>query len=152
LPDKGEYLLKFKLNQGFSTFDFLTMMASLVVIVGISAPILKKNLETGNIEKAQVDARKIASELLYSKDTEHLRLASGSAKPEASGRGVASVGLVAKNDEANWAGSIGKDPWGNPYHFKFLRNENGMPVEVKVWSEGPEMQGTDTVEARVPLR
>ncbi len=130
-----------KSNQGLTTFDFITMVFSLVVIVGISIPIIQKNLESGNMEQAQKEALSLASRLLNSKDSASLlRIASDKPRlPEKSeGRAIASIGKSDVAKDIPWTGQSGKDPWGNPYHFRFMRNAKGMPVEIAVWSDGPD--------------
>lgn len=158
--------MKHKQNQGFSTFDFLTMTASVAIIFFVSTPIIKKNLEVGNIDKAQRDARTLAFELLHNDKYQNLRLASAVAPASSRSRGIASVSAT----DSVWTGEAGKDPWGNPYRFRFLRNDKGMPVEIVVWSHGPEKKhlsdvkviqtngmerlqlDPDDVVAQVPLR
>jgi hypothetical protein len=124
-------LLKHKKNQGFSTFDFLTMSVSLAAIFAVVLPIIKKNLEIGNIDKAQREARNLAFELIHNDKYQQLRV--GSYHVQEQSREIAST-----PENTQWEGESGKDPWGNPYHFRFLRNEKGMPVQIVVWSRGPE--------------
>lgn len=124
--------MKTKSNQAFTTFDFIVTSVSVAIIVLVSGPIISKNLESGNIEKAQKETHDLAFELLNSADNKALRLASAPVSMAKGSRGIASVG------DNSWSGSAKKDPWGNPYHFRFLRNSKGMPVELVVWSEGPD--------------
>ena len=125
--------MKTKSNQAFTTFDFIVTSVSVAIIVLVSGPIISKNLESGNIEKAQKEAHDLAFELLNSPDATALRLASAPVSMKKDTRNIASV-----DDNSAWSGSAKKDPWGNPYHFRFLRNAKGMPVELVVWSEGPD--------------
>lgn len=54
-----------------------------------------------------------------------------------SGRGPASV-APADGDALNFrdAGSIGNDPWGQPYRYKILSTV-GDQMKVQIWSAGP---------------
>jgi hypothetical protein len=145
---KSNYLFKlYKLNQGFTTFDFLTLIGSLVIVGAVSIPIVQKNLQSSNIEQAQFETKKWAGELLYSKDSSLLRQVT--AVDKAKNRNIASV--VGK-PAVDCDGQVGKDPWGQPYQFKFVRNDQGMPIEIKVWSDGPDQAHTEVIEARATLR
>ncbi|MEO0337163.1 MAG: hypothetical protein AAF202_12265, partial [Pseudomonadota bacterium] len=35
-------------------------------------------------------------------------------------------------------GIIGKDPWGQPFHYKFIADEKGKDELLMVWSAGPD--------------
>jgi hypothetical protein len=52
-----------------------------------------------------------------------------------------------KNGE--WEGDIGRDPWGHPYHFSFLRNSKGQATHVAVWSDGPNQKNETQVKAEM---
>ena len=34
-------------------------------------------------------------------------------------------------------GRIGKDPWGQAFQYQVLREVDGQPIKVLVWSAGP---------------
>ena len=34
-------------------------------------------------------------------------------------------------------GTMGSDPWGQPYHYRILSAENSKPIRLLVWSTGP---------------
>lgn len=41
-----------------------------------------------------------------------------------------------------------RDPWGQPYRAKFLKNPYGIPTHLVVWSPGPNgQQDTASVES-----
>lgn len=128
--------MKHKSIQAFTTFDFIVTAASFTVIIAVSLPIIQKNLQSGNIEKAQKETHQIAFDLLNSQETGLLRIASTSSQKLGQGRAVASVDR--SDVPSMWTGQAKQDPWGTPYHFRFLRNSKGMPVQLVVWSEGPD--------------
>lgn len=125
--------MKHNKNQVFTSFDFFTVVVSFAVILGVSTPIIKQNLQTGNVELAQKEAHFLAYTLLKSKEPSTLRTASETRHH--SERSIASI-----EKEGTWEGETGKDPWGNPYHFRFLRNAQGAPAYLVVWSDGVEMK------------
>lgn len=102
-------------------------------------------MEVGNIDRAQREARNLAFELLHDDKFQKLRLGSYKVQNSNQGRAIASV---PKDD--SWSGELGKDPWGQPYKFRFLRNKEGMPVEIAVWSQGPDTKlDSSKFEAKV---
>jgi hypothetical protein len=135
-------------NQGFTSFDFITMLFSFAVIAAVTAPIIKKNFETDqNVQVARNQLGELGHTLM---DPVALNIVSMNSEPKSQNdRSVASIhednkipsfdiedlkNHVKKNE---WEGQIGKDPWGNPYHFAFLKNQNGVVSHVAVWSDGP---------------
>jgi hypothetical protein len=83
----------------------------------ISGPIVKRSLQTDNLEIADRSMRKIASEFV----------ARGA---NTSPREIASVlGDSSKQDLL--------DPWGQPFTQVIVRNSYGQPTHVLVWSLGP---------------
>src|SRR5947209_3759882 len=127
-------------NQGFTSFDFLTLMFSFAVIVAVSAPIIKRNFQTDNVNIAKRDLNIISNSLL-SPNTLNT-LANYDPVKKSSGRSIASIessALAAPVDikslqehlkKGEWEGDVGKDPWGNPYHFAYLKNSKGMATHV----------------------
>src|SRR4051812_11707330 len=121
--------MKSKENQGFTSFDFLTMILSFAIILSVSVPILKKNLNSGEMELAQRDTDAIALSLLKPNNSQVSQQ-----------RGLASIDSKQASHSSPWKGDAGKDPWGNPYHYTFVRNKMGVPTHVVVWSDGPNMR------------
>ncbi|MCC6277833.1 MAG: hypothetical protein IT289_07975 [Oligoflexia bacterium] len=123
-------------NQGLTSFDVLTIMFSLGVVVAVSAPIVRTNFDSRNLEKAQIAASQMAKQLS----------AANSLKSQEKGRSIASVGVSSEENESGKllgyvpgtaSGEGGKDPWGRPYRFSFIQDAKGLPVQVAVWSVGP---------------
>jgi hypothetical protein len=145
-------------NHGFTSFDFITMMVSFAVIAAVTAPIIKKNFQDDqNIALARQGSSQVGQTLVNPKNLTTLAMID----TKSADRAVASVGsnqpaaphfdmesLKAHLQKGEWQGDVGKDPWNHPYHFSFLRNKNGSPTHVAVWSDGPnsknETVATDT--------
>ena len=143
-------------NQGFTSFDFITMIFSLAVIIAVSAPILKKKLQPDpNSRIAEQQASILGHELVSSKLLFSL---ADSRKPGEESRQIASADskatipdvdikvLQAHLKAGESAGTIGKDPWGAPYNFVFVRNAKGMQTRVAVWSNGPNAKNETSVQ------
>lgn len=122
-------------NQGFSTFDTISIIMSVVVIAVIIVPILSRRVDSQNIEVARDQAEQWSQKIT---SLENLSVA------ETGGRTPASV----QNEGGE--GAIGSDPWGKPYRFQFIRNAKGQPVYVVVWSDGPNAQ-PETAENEIGM-
>jgi hypothetical protein len=136
-------------NHGFTSFDFITMMVSFVVIAIVTAPIIRKNIQSDqSIDRARSEARNLGRTLL---DPRNLQtMVSGNSTDIKSGRSIASLpraedlpklnveSLKAHLKNGDSGGKISLDPWGMEYNFAFLNNSKGNPYALVVWSSGPD--------------
>ncbi len=108
----------------------LVSLASLVV-----AAIVSVNLESPQKRKALADAQSLA-----------LQLASGGLgtfqQPKAVGSRLPASIFEGSNYKHSLKifgkqGRIGRDPWGNAFHYDFLEDEAKSKVFISVWSDGP---------------
>ncbi len=114
-------------NQSFSSFDLVTMLAAIVAIFVITGPILYNQSDEENRQKAQQEALIISKQI-----QDQLKVQISSNQQETSqGREIAS------DEPINWEGIVGQDPWGQPYHYRTIRNAYGLPTHLIVWSKGP---------------
>lgn len=129
-----------KLNQGFSSFDTISIIGSLVVIVAIAFPILSRRINYQHVDVARQQAQDWTQQILaneISSDTNTGSFSKGSGE-----RQPASEGSALSNNR----GEIGADPWGLPYKYAFIRNSQGQPIYVAVWSSGPNAQNETPIE------
>ena len=136
-------------NHGFTSFDFITMMISFVVIAAVTAPIIRKNIQLDQTnDQAKNEARILGRTLL---DPRNLQtMVSGNSVKVKSGRSIASLpraenlpnldveSLKAHLKSGEWEGDISSDPWRHAYHFAFVKNLKGVPAYIVVWSNGPD--------------
>ncbi len=113
-------------------------MSSLVGLLGFMAvPSWTRQREEDRV----VSARRHAEVLGY-QIFEIYREAARNSHPESTNsRAPASVG-TSEGEVLNFhdAGSIGNDPWGQPYRYKILSastTNTGEPMKVQIWSAGP---------------
>jgi hypothetical protein len=150
--------MKTEENHIFTTFDFFTLVLSLVVIVAISAPIINKNFQPDNsVERAKVSLNEIGHVILSPQTLMVLAqnykanggraIASVDDKSTTPAIDLASIQKHLKSGE--WEGDVGKDPWGRPYHFSFIRNAAGMRTHVAVWSDGPNQINDSDVKSKL---
>jgi hypothetical protein len=136
-------------NHGFTSFDFITMMVSFVVIAAVTGPIIRKNIQSDqSLDRAKNEAQSLGQTLLDPRNIQ--TMVSGNSTTEKSGRSIASLpraenlpkldveSMKAHLKNGEWEGNISTDPWGDPYHFAFLKNAKGIPAYVAVWSDGPD--------------
>lgn len=56
---------------------------------------------------------------------------------ESSGRQPASIPTEGLHKNLRSVGTLGVDPWGQPYHYRILPSERAGFVRILVWSSGP---------------
>ncbi|PIU00329.1 MAG: hypothetical protein COT74_05205 [Bdellovibrionales bacterium CG10_big_fil_rev_8_21_14_0_10_45_34] len=123
---------------GFSSFDFFSVLGAILLVVAISVPIVQKKITGNEIKKARVIAEGMADEVLR----KHAPLQAPWQKQKGANRSIASLAGGASSMAMPLAedGSIGRDPWGQPYKFAWIRNAYGIPTHMLVWSAGPNGQ------------
>ncbi len=121
-----------KKNQGFTSFDFLTMVSTFGVILFVSVPILTRTFKSNDFETANRDIRAITLSLL---------------KPgPGSAHGQRNLASAVAEDNAASEGRAGKDPWGNQYRFAFIKNSKGLSTHLAVWSAGPSVKQNENIK------
>lgn len=136
--------VKNKLKQGLSTFDLLTTVLAIAIVGGISAPILFKSEEVKDRSVASVELEKLSENLTKS------ILHEPSKNDNKEARMPSSAQITGMNGERKWEGLVGRDPWGQAYSYKVLRDAYGFPTHVLVWSKGPNgVQDTPDAELQV---
>lgn len=53
------------------------------------------------------------------------------------GRTPASISPEGNLENLRTTGTMGTDPWGQPYHYRILSAEKAKPMRILVWSDGP---------------
>jgi hypothetical protein len=103
-------------------------------------------MEGGNIDAAQEQAERIAFSLLQD-GGQKIRMATIESPSRALKQGERNIASITSTltTPVEWSGKLGKDPWGNPFHFRFLKNKLGAPVQIVVWSDGPSKKAKEPV-------
>ncbi|MFK8137819.1 MAG: type II secretion system protein GspG [Bdellovibrionales bacterium] len=115
-------------NKVFSSFDFITTFCAILAVLAFVGPLLYKNVESRSLAQAYQESmnlsKQLPSEILT--NLKEARKNSGSRMPA----NAAKAPL--------WEGaSASKDPWGNPYMYRMVRDSFGLPTHIVVWSKGP---------------
>src|SRR5580704_10742976 len=102
-------------NHGFTSFDFITMMVSFVVIAAVTGPIIRKNIQSDqSIDRARTETGHLGRTLLDPKNLQALvagnnydrSIASLSPSAEVPKLDLDSIKAHLKNGE--WEGNISK--------------------------------------------
>lgn len=139
--EKLKNSMKNKLKQGFSAFDLITTMLAVIIVCAITAPILFKSGAAHDLSVANAEAIELSEKL-----TKEL-ISQPSKNDKADSRMPASAH---KSSTEKFEGLVSKDPWGQAYSYKVLRDAYGLPTHILVWSKGPNgVQDTPDNELQI---
>jgi hypothetical protein len=143
-------------NHGFTSFDFITMMVSFVVIAAVTGPIIRKNIQSDqSLDRAKMETKSLGRTLLDPRNIQ--TMVSGKIPVDKSGRSIASLQnlppLNVESLKANLKSGIsgfkaGRDPWGEEYIAGYLQNAKGLPVSIVVCSNGPDHVSQTSVDGQ----
>ncbi|QLY25662.1 hypothetical protein [Bdellovibrio sp. KM01] len=132
--------MKNEKNQEFKSSGVLTLLG----LVGFSATIIAspwnqsaQDSETkAALQKAEVVGYQVVQ--IYREATK----VSAAPKVASGGRSPASISpKVDGIDSLRSTGTMGTDPWGQPYHYRVLPNaEKNSNIRIVVWSSGPNIK------------
>ena len=125
-----------KSKQQLKGFDLLSMLLLVGTVVTISGGIISRELEDVNQSMGLNEAQNLAFQLAHGGFQAHVSNSRGPASiGENSASHKPSLGIFQR------AGVIGKDPWGQTYHYKLLKSPGEIGSSyVVVWSSGPNKE------------
>ncbi len=129
-------------KQEFKSSGVLTLLG----LVGFSAAIIaapwNRSYQDNEIDAALQKAEVVGYQVvqIYREAAKTSALSSGK-----SGRIPASVPQEASLESLRTTGTMGTDPWGQPYHYRILSAEKNKPMRILVWSSGPNKKA-DTAD------
>lgn len=119
-----------KENQEFKSSSMLLVLGLGALSLGVVAIPWNNHIQSKStvlaVQKAEVAGYQIAQ--LYREAAKSKQVL------PTNGRMPASIG--SKSLELRETGTVGKDPWGAPYHYRFL-GKQGEQIRVLIWSQGP---------------
>lgn len=145
-----------KKNRSFGTLDLIGLIALVGTVCSIVGIILAQAMKDDRPQRARAMAEALAKQI-SAEQNKAFQFAQvvdsaqkGTAGGSSSGRGPASVEPAVP---ALTSGSLGRDPWGQPFHYSVrkLESNNGRQVaRVFVWSDGPDGKSqTDLANLKV---
>lgn len=125
-----------KEKQEVKTIDLVLSLIMVTIMIAVVGTILNEKLKNPIVTAAQEKAEKISNQMLSGGLTQ---------LGDTVQRDPSSVYSFQTNviETIGEEGQIAKDPWGNPYQFKFIRGKNKEFKYLVVWSLGPN-QKADT--------
>jgi hypothetical protein len=125
--------MKNKENQEFRSSSILTMLG----LMGLSAVLIatpwNRPWHDSEVDLALKQAEIVGYQVvqIYREAAKPPSYMLASTKGE--GRLPASTG----SDEIRRTGTMGTDPWGQPYHYRLLSNLDAKKIKILVWTAGP---------------
>jgi hypothetical protein len=125
-------------KQGFTSFDTVMVLALGFTALGISSSIIRDSLRDDRPERAQFGAEALAHQIASGGMAE---MKNDAQVESSTNRGPASTTSSSLN---LYEGELGKDPWGQPFHYKVLRANDGRVSRILVWSNGADKNSENT--------
>jgi hypothetical protein len=129
--------MKHEKNQEFKSSGVLTLLGLLGFSATIIASPWNQSAQDSDtkaaLQKAEVVGYQVVQ--IYREATK----VSAAPKVASGGRSPASIGPAADAvDSLRSTGTMGTDPWGQPYHYRVLPSaEKNSNIRIVVWSSGP---------------
>lgn len=125
--------MKIKLNQLLINTFQDPQMTLMILVVGITVLPLGLQSRDNKTEQTLVLAEKIGTQVvaIY---RDALQAGAEDRRFPAS---VAKGGLRGLKEEFRSTGTTGKDPWGTPFQYRLISEDDSGNVRILVWSAGP---------------
>lgn len=121
--------MNLKQNREFRTFDALLVIVFIGLVGGVLSSVFQNSLPENKVQLAKFRAESLAHQIVdYAQMKENTSNLSSDRNPSS----------VGEQQEEGFAlsetGTIGLDPWGQPYQYRLLMNEKNKLIGVAVWS------------------
>lgn len=139
----GRFLMKTKEKQTFKSSGLLSLVGLMAFSSAIIATPWNRQIQDSKSEIARQKAEVVGYQVVQI----YREAAKNSVKsPISSGRGIASVdeSQAFSPENLRSTGTMGVDPWGQPYRYRILSADKSGKVRILVWSTGPN-QKVETV-------
>jgi hypothetical protein len=107
--------LKIPYFRGFTSIDMILMLSIMFTVVSLVVPIVLNGIDSSKVERAEKEIRQMAHAAAFLPLVQN----QGNRLP------------------ASLEDSPKLDPWGHAYRKNIVRDLNGRPSQVIVWSLGP---------------
>lgn len=113
-------------KQGFTSLDTILCLSAILALAVLIVPIFAKHSSSQAQASVIAKAQKLSYEIL-----KEVQLAQQAAN------NIGKRQIASSEDKSiSMEGIIGTDPWGNPFHYRVLKNLYGQPTHLVVWSRG----------------
>lgn len=114
-------------NQQFRTVDFLAFVVLIATVGSSIGAVIAETFQDDSLPRAKAMAESFARQLEYQ------RLAAISTQMRSAREPASEIPQIHMLTD----GEIGRDPWGNPYHYRVLEPNGDEAHKIFVWSSGP---------------
>lgn len=123
-------------KQHFKSSGVLTLLGLLGLSAGIVATPWNKALQDVGVDECRQKAEVVGYQV-----AQIFREASRNKlhKSVSGGREPASIADSAGLENTRTTGTMGTDPWGQPYRYRILASDSSQ-IRILVWSAGPNMK------------
>lgn len=129
-------MTKFVEKQHFSSSGLLSLVGLMAVAIGIISTPWNRELQDQRIETARQKAEVVGyqvAQIYHEASKTEGSLGGSSSRNPASVDGEGGLSL----ENLRSSGTMGMDPWGEPYRYRILSTEKSGSIRVLVWSSGP---------------
>lgn len=141
--NRGNFLKKEKKRILRGT-DVLYMFFSVALLFTFIASAVSDTLNSNQVEHAKIEVENLVLQIQSSGLKKFL-------PKQVADRALASVSEethIEYSSVIGDEGQLGKDPWGKPYIYKLLKNENGNVIKLLVISHGPDTKLSTSIDSR----
>lgn len=140
-------------NQEFRSSGLLSLLGLVGVVMAIVGTPWNRQDQDSSIEAARQKAEVVGYQVA--------QIYREAANPKASlsqnsGRNIASAGGEGgfSLESLRNTGTMGTDPWGEPFRYRILPAEKAGVVRVLIWSGGPnrKMETAELVDEKAPIK
>lgn len=126
--------MKRKEKQQFRSSGLLSLLGLIVLSLTIIATPWNRHIEDSKTQIALQKAEVVGYQVVQVY-REAIKVSLSSDKE--SGRQPASAHPMELVENLRNTGTVGKDPWGQPYRYRILPPKNSNALKILVWSTGP---------------
>ncbi len=141
--NRGNFL-KIEKKQIVRGSDVLYMFFSIALLFTFMASAVSDTFNSNQVDQARIDVENLVLQIQSSGLKKFLPN-----KP--SDRSLASVSETTKveySSKIGDEGQLGKDPWGQPYIYKLVKDESGNVAKLLVISSGPDLKLSTPIDPR----
>ncbi|MBC85845.1 MAG: hypothetical protein CL677_01600 [Bdellovibrionaceae bacterium] len=137
-----------KKNQVFRSGDAISVLGVLCVVCYIFVYVLANNTGDRDLESAKIDMESLSAQLMAAgmKSLPGQGISRGLASVENSGNPIQ---WVQDWNQVGSEGKIGKDPWGEPFHYLVVKESANKAKYIVIISGGPNKLMETPVEQLV---
>ncbi|MCH2534186.1 MAG: type II secretion system protein GspG [Bdellovibrionales bacterium] len=136
--------MKIEKKQIVKGSDVLYMFFSIALLFTFMASAVSDTFNSNQVDQARIDVENLVLQIQSSGLKKFL-------PNKTSDRSLASVSEKTKieySSKIGDEGQLGKDPWGQPYFYKLVKDDSGHVSKLLVISSGPDLKLSTSIDFR----